>query len=667
MTQPSSAPAWIKPVAILAAVVAVLVLWSYLAGAIFLAVFDHPWSEARPWTFVQYIGGSHPRVVRVWLIIAGVAAAVPLLPVLLFFKPEVRSLHGAARFATSREIALAGLLGVRGILVGFKPGPFGLGGRYLAFDGQQHVMLAAPTRSGKGVGIVVPNLLNWPDSVVVLDIKQENWDLTSGFRARHGQTCYLFNPGATDGRTHRYNPLAYIRPEHGLRIDDTQKIGSMLFPDEGDKDIIWTATPRTLFIGIVLYLLETPEKPTTLGQVLRESLADGDGASYFAKIIKDRASTDRPLSAECILALNSYVTVAAEKTRAGIITAVRARLELWLNPILDAATSGNDFDLRELRQRRMSVYLGVTPDNLERMRPVLNLFFQQLIDLNTRELPAQNRKLRVPCLLLMDEFTAIGKINVLAKGVSFIAGYGLRLMPIIQSPSQLVEVYGKEGAKTLQVNHAMQIVFAPKAAETEEAKAISEWLGYQTVKGVSVSKSRNPFSKQRPTESTSDQRRALMLPQEIIEIGNERELLITEGLRPVLANKIRYFRDRTFLARLQELSPSLEKLGKRLPTKVQIEDAAAAGELAATVPVLTTHIANNSLCTIKQASIDCANDAQLNQQKEEKQPDKVAQSDDVGEDIFNGLKPTLFAPDDANSHESLVACADALFAKVVNM
>jgi type IV secretion system protein VirD4 len=138
----------------------------------------------------------------------------------------------------------------------------------------------------------------------------------------------------------------------------------------------------------------------------------------------------------------------ADQTRSGVIGGFRARLELWMNLLVDVATSGNDFDLREVRKRRMSIYLGVTPDNLERMAPLRNLFFQQLIALNTRELPSQNKAIRHRCLLLMDEFTAIGKIPILAKGIGYIAGYGLRMMPIIQSPAQLAEAYGREAAQS---------------------------------------------------------------------------------------------------------------------------------------------------------------------------------------------------------------------------
>jgi len=282
--------------------------------------------------------------------------------------------------------------------------------------------------------------------------------------------------------------------------------------------------------------------------------------------------------------LNTYISIASENTRSGIIGGFRSRLELWMNPLVDAATSGNDFDLRDVRKKRISIYLGVTPDNLQRMAPLLNLFFQQLIDLNTRELPNQNKSIKYTCMLLMDEFTAIGKIPILSKGISYIAGYWLRMMPIIQSPAQLVEVYGKDAAQTFQTNHALQIIYPPKASETQTARDISEWLGYQTVKGISVSKSKVLFGKRTPSESASDQRRALLLPQEITSLGRNRELVVMEDVPPILTNKVMYFKERAFVDRLKEVSARLTALGSKVPTKKQLDDAVEAGELGAPVP-----------------------------------------------------------------------------------
>ena len=583
MTLNLSAHKWFKPSLWILVSIAITLIWLHLAGAVVLAGVGRDYNKVNALTFIQYaVHFGEQKRINAWLWSgAGFSTVALLLPLALFLKPSRRSLHGDARFASAREIRKAGLTGNRGIIVGKK------GSGYLMFDGSQHVLLSAPTRSGKGVSVVIPNLLTWPESCVVLDIKRENWDITSGYRRKYGQRCYLFNPGASDGRTHRYNPLGYISEDPDKRIDDIQKIANMIFPDVQGTDPIWTATPRSLFLGVVLFLLESPGKPVTLGQVLRETLTDGDGKDYFDKAAKDRRDCGNGLSGACVRGLQSYTSIASENTRSGIMTSFRSRLELWMNPAIDAATSENDFDLRDLRKRKMSIFIGITPDNLERMAPLINLFFQQLVDLNTRELPSQNPDLKYTCLLLMDEFTSMGKVNILSKGISFIAGYGLRMMPIIQSPAQLTDVYGREAAETFRTNHALNIVFPPKASETESARDISEWLGYTTTKSASKSRNTEIFKRRNSSESVSDQRRALLLPQEITSLGEEAELIVLENVLPIQAKKVRYFADAKFMDRLKEISPSLSAIEGRLPNKKEMDDAMRAGELAAPVPQLS--------------------------------------------------------------------------------
>lgn len=633
MTLPAST--WAKPVAIVAAVLAVIGLWAYLAGGIFLQIYGHRFEDATPLTLYQYwvYYGTVPAVMKWLYVSAGASGLITLSPGLLFFGSAKRSLHGDARFAKRREIEKAGLLGEKGIIVGK------LGNKYLTFPGQQHVIISAPTRSGKGVGIVIPNLLNWPDSVVVLDIKQENWDITSGFRRKHGQACYLFNPAPADYRTHRYNPLGYISEDPNFRIDDIQKIANMLFPDQQGVDPIWTATPRGLFLGVVLYLAETPGKLVTLGQVRRETLAEGDGSAYFTRIVNERAKDGNPLSPVCVEALNSYVSIASDDTRSGVMASFRSRLELWANPLVDAATSANDFDLRDLRKRRMSIYIGVTPDNLDRMGPLLNLFFQQLLDLNTRELPNQNKDIKYACMLLMDEFTAMGKIPIMSKGISYIAGYWLRMMPIIQSPAQLVEVYGKEAAQTFRTNHALQIIYPPKASDTETARDISEWLGYQTVKGVSESKAKGLFAKKNETESESDQRRALLLPQEITSLGSDKEIVVIENVPPILAKKVTYYADHAFIDRLKSVSKRLQALGKAMPKQRELDDAITSGELGAPVNKIDITIHNSMFCNVNSTTI-----AEPQKSKKEViEVERAAEPEDVP--TFAGLDLAAFAVD----------------------
>ncbi|OXI95163.1 MULTISPECIES: type IV secretory system conjugative DNA transfer family protein [Burkholderia] len=429
------------------------------------------------------------------------------------------------------------------------------GGRYLRFAGQQFVLLAAPARSGKGVGIVIPNLLSYSDSVVVLDIKQENFRLTAGFRRAHGHAVYLFNPFAEDGRTHRYNPLSVIA-DGMFRVGDILAIGHVLYP-AGGHDEFWKDQARNLLLGLVLLLCDwrearragtsgVPDYPITMGEVLRQS--SGNGLPVKTYLNRMLIQHRQYLSRACIDALNRFLAN-DDKVLASILATFNAPLTIWANPIVDAATSANDFDLRDVRRRKMSVYLGVTPDHLSEAAILMNLMFSQLVNLNTKELAEDNPALKYQCLLLLDEMTAIGKIQIIARAVAYMAGYNLRLLSIVQSDSQLESVYGRADARTIVTNHAMQILFAPR--EQKDANAYSEMLGTRTERSRTTSRSNGMFgARSGASESFSDQRRALMLPQEIKELDRDKEIILLENTRPILADRICYWRDRAFTSRL---------------------------------------------------------------------------------------------------------------------
>lgn len=539
---------WAKAALVLLAILGCVALWLYLTGGLFLHFAGERFGNADLFTAYNYWHHyGHEEETSRWLgLSASAAALVALLPVIFILRPQNRSLYGDARFAKEAEIRRAKLTAEKGIIVGKHKG------RYLVFGGQQHVLMAAPTRSGKGVGMVIPNLLNWPDSAVVLDIKQENWDITAGFRSKHGQQCFLFNPEARDYRTHRWNPLHYISEDPHFRITDIQTIGQMIFPDNEREAPIWQSSSRSLFLGIVLYLLDTDGLPVTLGEVLRQATSGDD--TRFAAVIKERQAGEKPLSPECVAALNDYLTTSTS-TRSSIRKTFTSALELWFNPVVDAATAGNDFDLRELRKQRLSIYVGIAPGSLDRMGRLLNLFFQQVIELNTRELPERNPALKYQGLLLMDEFAALGKNHTLMKGLAYIAGYGLRLLPIVQSPAQIRDIYGLDAAETFMDNHALRVIFAPKS--NKDAKDISEMLGDTTVKGKT--RSRNIAGKESKSISTSDQRRALLLPQELRGLGADRQIILVEDCPPILCRKIRYYKERAFKARLEK-APDMELL-----------------------------------------------------------------------------------------------------------
>ncbi len=478
----------------------------------------------------------------------------------LLLRTPPKSLHGDARFASGGDLAKKGLFKpqANGIVIGK------MGSRLIRLGGQQFVILAAPTRSGKGVGVVIPNLLDYQESVVVLDIKQENFDLTSGWRKAQGHDIYLFNPFAEDRRTHRWNPLSYVSNDPAFRISDIQAIAAMLYPDGDAGQKFWVSQARNAFMALALYLYERFDHQMgegtenssllfpTLGAVYR--LSSGDGQSELKPFL--RALSQEPFLSSHAKTAFAGMLSQADETFASILGTFKEPLNAFINPILDAATSANDFLLTDVRKKRMTIYIGIQPNKLAESRLIINLFFSQLINQNTKELPQNNKALKHQCLLLMDEFTSIGKVDIIASAVSYMAGYNIRLLPIIQSMAQLDATYGKDISRTIITNHALQIVYAPR--EQQDANDYSEMLGYTTVRKDSFTRGRD-FSK-----SESEERRALMLPQELKAIGFDKEIFFYEGIpQPVLCDKIKYYQDKMFTSRLL---PAVEV--KRLEFKV---------------------------------------------------------------------------------------------------
>lgn len=482
--------------------------------------------------FVWYYRGD-PQVVRAMA--GGLAGGVTLLAGLIYVLwARAAPLHGAARFANEREIKRHGFRAAIGIVVGRKRG------RFLTFGGSEHVIVEAPTRSGKGTGIVIPNLLTWQGSVVVLDVKRENYEASAGFRAHYGQQVFLFNPTDREGRTARYNPLAYIdRTDPDDVIIELQKIATMLFVAPEHGEAFWANGARTGFAGVGAWLAETSDEPLTMGAIYRH-LTDGDARSHFKK---ELANPRLNLSAGCRTALSDFAG-GSDNSFADIKKTITNVLGLWLNPLVDAATATSDFDLRQLRSRPMSIYLGVSPDELDRIAPLYNLLFQQLIDLNVRALPDENSA--VPVLVILDEFARLGRASVIASAFSYVAGYGIRLMPVIQSRSQLRGVYGEHVADEIVANCGVEVAFTPK--ELRVANDLSERIGYVGQESVTKSLTINGLLANR-SKSISEQRRALMLPQELMQFPPDKLILLRGGIPPIIGSKIAYFSNSFFKAR----------------------------------------------------------------------------------------------------------------------
>jgi len=534
----------------------------YLSGVVFLLINKvHP-RHAGFTSVLRYWDGYADDPRRRQQLVASMAVCgiglVIVLPISLMAAARSRRpLHCDARFATLAEVRRAGLLREEerpppSIIVGR------FGGRLLALPGQLSVMLSAPTRSGKGVSVVIPNLLNWPDSVVVLDIKGENYDITAGFRAQHGQAVYAFSPFDEQGRSHRWNPLSAMRTSPYHRVGDLLTVAQAFFPGDSSTtsaESFFNDQARNLFLGLGLFLLESPELPRTIGEMLRQSSGKGQSLKdHLRSAIAQRARDGKPLTDECVDALQRLL-VNSENTLSSIVSTFNAPLTIFADAIVDAATSADDFRLEDVRRRRMSIYVRIPPNRLASARPLLNLFFSQLVTLNTQQLPGHDPTLKLQCLLVNDEFAAMGRIGVISTGAAFLAGYNLRLLTVVQAMSQLDAVYGDKEARTFATNHGLQVLYAPR--EQRDADEYSAMLGHFTERATTRGRNRS-FSQHGNTSisrTESEQRRALLLPQEFKELGPERLVVICENCKPILAEKIRYHRDQVFSDRLRPPPP----------------------------------------------------------------------------------------------------------------
>lgn len=461
----------------------------------------------------------------------------PLIDWRPFKKKE--KIHGDARWASERDIKKAKLRAKKGLLLGVTGK-----NNYLIADDFQHILLFAPTGSGKGVGFVIPNLLFWQESVVCHDIKLENYELTSGWRSKEAkQEIFLWNPADPDGHSHCYNPLDWISEKPGQMVDDVQKICNLILPEQE----FWQNEARSLMLGVILYLCAVVDKVTSFGEVVRTMRSD-DVIYSLAVVLDTIGKKIHPVS---------YMNIAsflqkADKERSGVISTLNSGLELWANPLIDATTARSDFNLQNLKKRKTTVYVGVTPDNLQRLEPLLKVFYQQATDFLTRRMPQPDEPYGV--LFLMDEFPSLGEMPQFQVGIAYFRGYRVKLFLIVQDTQQLKGIYEEAGMNSFLSNSYYRVTFSANNIET--AEMISKLVGNKTVQQTSNNKPKffdlNPASR---TLNISETQRALLLPQEVIGLPRDEQIILVESNPPIKTKKIFYFKDKFFTKRLMKEVP----------------------------------------------------------------------------------------------------------------
>ncbi len=445
--------------------------------------------------------------------------------------------YGSARWAGAAEVKAAGLLGPDGVVLGR------FAHDYLRHDGPEHVLCFAPTRSGKGVGLVIPSLLTWPGSAIVHDIKGENWQLTAGFRARHGRVL-LFDP--TNPKSSAYNPLLEVRRGE-WEVRDVQNIADILVDPEGslEKRSHWEKTSHALLVGAILHVLYAEQDKTLAGVAAFLSDPKRPIESTLAAMMKTAHLGDagpHPVIASAARELLNK----SENERSGVLSTAMSFLGLYRDPVVAEVTRRCDWRITDIvdGKRPTTLYLVVPPSDINRTKPLIRLILNQVGRRLTEDLQAKAGRHRL--LLMLDEFPALGRLDFFESALAFMAGYGLKSFLIAQSLNQIEKAYGANNS--ILDNCHVRVSFATNDERT--AKRVSDALGTAT-----EMKAMKNYAGSRLSPwlghlmvSRSETARPLLTPGEVMQLPPTEEIVMLAGTPPIRAKKARYFEDR----RLQE-------------------------------------------------------------------------------------------------------------------
>jgi type IV secretion system protein VirD4 len=555
------------------------------------AAFYAPWSWIVWWTRWYWAPQLEPlwkECAREALYPMAVVTAVCCAAIAMVrhgWFANVSDLHGSARWATASDLRAARLIDprrsmrqlMRGIGVWLrilKPAACRAGiylgvwrewGRasFIHDCGPAHVLVFAPTRSGKGVGVVIPTLLSWPHSVLIHDLKGENWALTAGARKRMGQLCLKFAPASAESDGARYNALSEVRLRTPNEIRDVRNIVQMIIdPDGKGLPDHWSREGSAFLTGMILDQLYAGREKTlsglearlcdpgqpiddTMQQIMRaEHDPSGSQAWTDSRGIPTRT---HPIIAR---AMRSMLDKSPNE-RSGVISEVKGFLELYRDPVIAANTAMSDFRITDLmnHERPVSLYIVVPLAHKNSLKPVIRLMLGQILHRLTEHLEFRNGRAvtgyRHRLLLMIDEFPSLGRLDVFAESLSLVAGYGIKACLIAQDLSQIHAAYGHDEAITS--NCHTRVAFAPNRIET--ARLLSQMTGETTVRHAHRTVSSSGASVSEPEVA-----RPLITPDEAMRLGSSEALIFTSGRPAIRAAKLCYYSDPSF-KRLAQVAP----------------------------------------------------------------------------------------------------------------
>ena len=504
-----------------------VMLFAAVGLALFL-YYEH-WPLPPFWELSRALRAS-PSTLSHFMMAEGLSLSVPLLlsavRVWETTRPASRAL-GNAHFASGLEAHRSGVFEKEegAILIGKKYG------KPLWSNGFEHALVFASSGSGKTRSISIPNLLQYPYSVVCNDVKLSIYKATSGYRERVlGHRCYCFAP--TNAQTHRFNPLSFISSDPLKRMTDIQRIAHILMPDSKKDAAIWSQASRKLFKTVVLYLLDTPGELVTLGAINR-LIKQPSFDDWLLERLHATDHYDPEFYRNGFSYSNNH-----DKTRGSIKESFSGYFELFDDPTVDAATSATDFDITALRREKITIYIGFTDDDMERLAPLLTLFWQQLISSMIQTVPDLTEE-PYPLLCLLDEFSSLGRIERLRRSLKLLREYRVRCVLMLQYIAQTYEQYSHDEARAF-TNIKTKIAYA--AEDIQDAETISKLLGTKTKRIHSGSVS-NQTQGASQSKSYSYQAIPLMRPEQVCTMSPEKTLIIRTGNAPLKAGQFIWYQE----------------------------------------------------------------------------------------------------------------------------
>lgn len=394
----------------------------------------------------------------------------------------------------------------------------------------RHHLVIGPTRSGKGVGYVIPNALKFPGSMVVTDLKGEIYQQTAGYRKANGHQVFLFSPGAS--KTHRWNPMDFVRQDRGSRTIDIQNMASILIPETlGSDNAVWQGTAQQVIAGVISYVLESRHyrNRRNLGEV-NSIFNAGVDLQALMKLIKEK---EPDLSRFTTDSFNAYISLNERAARSALLDIQKA-MQPFRNERVIAATNVTDIDLASMRRRPVSIYLAPNISDVTILRPLLTLFVQQSMDLLTRDFDPG----ALPAYFLLDEFRQLKRMDEIMNKLPYVAGYNIKMAFIIQDLKSLDEIYGETSRHSLLGNCGLQLILG--ANDQATAEYASRALGKKTIRYKSESRTLELMGLPRRTKVEQIRERDLMMPQEVRQMPEDRMLLLVEGQRAIFGQKLRF-------------------------------------------------------------------------------------------------------------------------------